>query len=268
MKKRTCGDDLFKRLLISTIADDASEVAFKYGLGIEIAEFCTAGNLDTNFAYWDKEVRRKMESASRYVLHAPFNELCPAAIDPKIRETARYRYKQTYEYTKSIGVNRMVVHSGYIPLVYYKSWFVEQSLQFWRAFMEDKPDDCMIFIENVLEDGPELICEMVKELDDSRVRICLDIGHANTQISKQPLNRWVEACAPYLGHVHLHNNFGENDEHNGLDEGTINMTDVLNQIIGLQPNATFTIETMQSRSSVEWLVNNGFLPEGCENERV
>ena len=38
-----------EKLYISTTASDAYDVAQKHGLGIEIANFCTAWNIDDNF---------------------------------------------------------------------------------------------------------------------------------------------------------------------------------------------------------------------------
>lgn len=38
-----------EQLFLSTIADDAAETAKRYGLGLEIAEFCTAYSMDDRF---------------------------------------------------------------------------------------------------------------------------------------------------------------------------------------------------------------------------
>ena len=68
--------DIREKLYITTVAQNDTQTAEKYGAGIEIAEFCTAYNMDTYFAETDKIVREKMKSADRFVFHAPFNELC------------------------------------------------------------------------------------------------------------------------------------------------------------------------------------------------
>ena len=83
-----------ENLYISTIAADAVPVARKYGLGLEIAEYCTAWNMDDRFAQTDAAVRSKLDGIPNRVFHAPFNELFPCAIDPKARELAAYRYRQ------------------------------------------------------------------------------------------------------------------------------------------------------------------------------
>ena len=61
------------RLYISTVAENDVLTAENYGLGLEIAEYCTAMNMDTYFAETDKTVRKKMSRAGRFVFHGPFN---------------------------------------------------------------------------------------------------------------------------------------------------------------------------------------------------
>jgi endonuclease IV len=155
-------NDIKNRLYLSTVAEDAAPTAAEYRLGLELAEFCTASNMDEDFAYWDTVAREKMKSADRLILHAAFNELCPAAIDPMVLEIAKKRYNQAYELAASYGIHRMVVHSGYVPFVYFKEYFVERSVNFWREFLSDKPADFTVVLENVLEDEPLMLMEIIK----------------------------------------------------------------------------------------------------------
>ena len=115
---------------ISTTASDASAVARKYGLGIEIAEYCTAWNMDDEFIGTDAALREKLTGITRRVLHAPFNELFPCAIDRKARELAAYRYRQAIELAKRYGAAKVIIHGGYNPWFYYPVWYTEQSVLF------------------------------------------------------------------------------------------------------------------------------------------
>jgi sugar phosphate isomerase/epimerase len=248
-----------QRLYLSTIAGDAAETAKQFNMGLEVAEFCTASNMDKDFAEWDAIVKNKMKSADRFVMHAPFNELCPAAIDPLVLEIASKRYQQAYALAKSYKISRIVVHSGYVPFVYFKGYFVERSIAFWRDYLSDKPEDFHIAVENVLEDSPNELIEIVKGVDDPRFRLCFDVGHANITKNGISMEEWTKAVLPYLGHVHLHNNNGWPDAHAALGDGNIDMEALLTQIIQGQPGATLTIESIESRSSVNWLIDKGFL---------
>jgi len=249
---------------LSTIGENAGELARQYGLGIEIAEFCYSANMDTDFSHWDGIARANMAQIERRIFHAPCFDLCPAAIEPLLVEVTWKRYKQAYALMRTYGINKMVVHSGYIPQLYIKSWFIEKSVAFWRAFISDKPPEFLLLLENTLEEKPEMLCEIVEQVGDARFQLCLDIGHSGTVSSAVPVSYWVEHVAPYLGHVHVHNNYHISDKHNPPGDGIIDMSIVLNQITQAQPKATFTLETQDLQSSLTWLGTNGFI-KGAAN---
>jgi len=249
-----------KRLFVSTVAEDARETALQYGLGLEIAEFCTAMNMDTDFEHWDARVRAKIDGFASVTFHAPFNELCPSAIDPRILQIARERYIQAAALAHSYGARRMVVHSGYVPLVYFKGYFHERSVEFWREILAEIPQDMTLLLENVLEDEPQLLSGIVAEIANPRFRLCFDIGHANTIVSNTPMTEWVSVVAPHVGHIHLHNNFREWDDHNPPADGLIDMVPMFTKLVAEMPaEATITIESIESAPSAKWLQDNGFI---------
>jgi sugar phosphate isomerase/epimerase len=65
--------------------------------------------------------------------------------------------------------------------------------------------------------------------------------------------------APWLCHVHLHDNLGEEDQHLPLGMGNIPMEAVLDTIIKFAPRASFTIENMHCEESVRWLTEKGYI---------
>lgn len=244
-----------ERLFLSTIADDAVQTAREFGLGVELAQFCLAENMDKT----PPDVQASLDAAlevPRRVLHAPFAELCPAAIDPLVREVAKRRYLQAAALAKRYGAEKMVVHSGFIPLVYYPEWFAPQSAAFWREFLNDV-DGLTLCVENVMETSPDALRQIAEQVNDPRLRICFDVGHAFCQSGE--LAPWLDALAPYSSHVHLHNNHGTFDEHLGLPDGTLDMATVIRQLEALAPQATYTLEVRSARASVEWLLKEGLL---------
>ena len=246
-----------EKIYLSTIADDASKIARKYGLGIEIAEYCTAWNMDDEFTATDASVQVKLDGIERKVLHAPFNELFPCAIDRKARALAAERYRQAIELAKRYGSQKVIIHGGYNPWIYFPVWYVEQSILFWKEFLKEDPG-VQIVLENVLETEPQWLLDIAKGVDDPRLKLCLDIGHVNAY-SKIPLMDWLESWAPYLSHFHVHNNDGTRDQHNALDDGNIPMKDFLLRAEELCPNATFTFELMKDEPSMIWLKENGLV---------
>ena len=208
-------------LYVSSIGEDCCEAARAFGLGIELAQFCTAARLDgAPPEPWELPVERCLSASSRFVLHGPFNELTPAAIDPLVLDVTKKRYRER---------------------------------------LCDVPDDMTVCLENVLEPEPQLLTAIMEAVHDPRLRICLDLGHANTCASALPPENWLRACAPYLSHVHLHNNQGDRDLHAALFDGVMDIAGLLSLLEALSPQATCTLELTQDRPSLDWLVEKHLL---------
>ena len=246
-----------EKIYLSTIASDAVRVAGIHGFGLEIAEYCTAWNMDEKFENVDKVVQKKLKGVPRNLLHGPYNELFPCAIDKKARELAAFRYRQAINLARRYGSEKVIVHGGYNPWIYFPIWYVEQSIQFWKEFLQEDPG-VEIVLENVLETEPQWLLDIVKGVDDTRLRLCLDVGHVNAY-SPIPVTEWLTAWAPYLSHFHIHNNDTSRDQHNPLNVGTIPMQELLEQIDCLCPDATITLELMKAEESVSWLVENNLI---------
>lgn len=256
-------------VFLSTIAADAAPLARQYGLGLEIAEFCTAYNMDLHFPETDAAVRGALEGVSRRIFHGPYNELFPCAIDPKARALAAERYAQAARLAGTYGAGKLILHSGYAPFLYYDCWFEEQSVQFWRAFLPELPSDMVVCLENVLETHPEPLRHVVEAVGDPRLRICLDVGHANCY-SRRPIGEWLEVLGPFVSHCHLHNNPGDVDCHGHLPEGSLDLETLLLQAVRLCPGATFTLEITDPAADVLWLLEKGLLSGkvGCNTEEM
>ena len=257
--------DIAEKLYISTIAPDAAETAREFGLGLEIAEFCTASNMDAEFGAWDKKAREEMRGINRFTFHAPFNELCPAAVDPLIVDVAKKRYEQAYELMTKYGITTMIAHSGFVPALYDDRWFAAKSTDFWKKFLKGKPAGFKLFLENTFERSPMLLHDIVCAVGDSRLGLCLDTGHAALSGSDAPVMEWVRQSLPFLRHVHLHNNYGSRDSHNALDDGIADIAEVVRASTEKAPGVTFTVETRCGKTSAEWLSRSGFLRPGEDN---
>ena len=240
------------KLYLSTIDANAQEIARGHGVGLEIAEYCTAWNMDEKFRETDSVVRQKLTGIPNRILHAPFNELFPCAIDKKARALAADRFRQAIAIAKCYGATKVVIHGGYNPRIYYPVWYMEQSILFWKEFLKDDPG-VEIVLENVLEETPDMLLEIVKGVAHPQLRLCLDVGHVNAY-SQIPVTEWVEQWAPYLSHFHIHNNDGSWDSHSALMEGSIPMAQLFATIAEKCPNATITLELLQAEQSVRWLL--------------
>ena len=244
-----------RNIYLSTTDPNAHLLAKKWGLGIELAEFCTAWNMDRDFAQVDPQVREKLACSDRFVLHAPFNELFPCAIDLQARELAARRYRQAMALAEGYGIRKLVIHGGFQPFMYYPVWYVEQSIVFWKEFVQTVPRDTVLCLENVLEPEPYLLRDIVAAVDDPRLRLCLDVGHVNAY-SEIPVERWLEDWAPWLSHYHIHNNDGSADTHQPLFSGSMDLKSLLTKIQKRTPEASLTLELYESESSLRWMEEN------------
>lgn len=246
------------QLYLSSIGTDAAETARGFGLGLELAQFCTAMNLDDDSFVRDSLAACRVAAPCR-VLHAPFADLAPAAIDPMVRDVTVHRLRQAVEKAGQLGIDKLVVHAGYVPHTHFPVWFAPESAAFWRDFMQYVPAGVTLCLENVMEPTPEMLLEIVQTVDDPRFRLCLDVGHANTEISDYPLENWLRECAPYLAHLHLHNNRGGGDLHAPLFDGSIDYLEMCRAIDALAPAASVTLELLECRASVEWMIKNDLI---------
>ncbi len=193
-------------IYIATFSGNAEEVAKKYGFGLELNDLCISENLEPEKRDWvikrmEGELERAGSNCRRNIMHGPFTELTPSAIDKRAIELMRERYLASLEICAHMGIKDLVLHDGYIPLIYHKSWHLKRSVSFWKDFARevlfdrDAFDGIRIYIENVFDDEPDLLTDIVHEVNlelaselglkegEERYLICLDIGHANAMSS-------------------------------------------------------------------------------------
>ncbi|MCQ2452096.1 MAG: sugar phosphate isomerase/epimerase [Oscillospiraceae bacterium] len=233
-------------------------LAREYGTGLEIAEFCMGDSLGKGFDETDRLVRHKLSSADGVCLHAPFNELFPSAIDEEAAALAEKRYAQALMLADGYGISKVVIHSGYAPSIYFDAWFLEQSVRFWKAFLAKHQGHVDICLENVMESSPAILKELMEALQEPRIGLCLDIGHAFRCSRLDPID-WLEELSPWLRHFHIHDNKGEYDTHEAPGQGCINVDGFLKRAQTLCPEATYTIESLDAEKACFWLREHGYL---------
>ena len=248
-----------QQLFLSTIDKNAGKTARKYGLGLEIADFCTAMNMDTLFENIRPSVEQQLEGVHERLFHGPFNELFPCAIDPLARELAKQRFLQAGALAQCYGASKIIFHGGFLPNVYFPCWYTQQSVSFWKELLVLLPG-VEICVENVLESDPQWLENLASGVNDPRLRLCLDVGHCNVY-SQIPVEDWLQKLAPWIGHFHIHNNDRSFDTHSPLGEGSISMYEFLICAQRLCPEATFTLEVTDGERAVRDLAARNQLEE-------
>lgn len=249
------------RIFFATFSDGATKTANKYGFSLEINDLCISSNLDPEnreetIQRIEDEIAEAGVNGRKLFMHGPFTELTPDAMDPRAIELMMDRYMESIEICEHFGVKDMVVHSGFIPLMYHRDWHVPRSIEFWQRISDRLPDGFTLYVENVFDEDPYIMRDVIKGTDRKNIKCCLDVGHANAIKSKYDVYEWIDVLKDVLGHFHLHTNDGTADQHGGLDSDEMNMKGILLHILSCcGDDVTFTVESRESEPSAIFLEN-------------
>ena len=174
-------------------------------LGLEYAELVhqfPSENIDVNV----------LESYDlKYSIHAPFMDINIAALQDKSREA-------------------VVVHPGLAPFLANK-YFLDKVYQYSNESIKELGEySDEIGVLTTIENMPTfdgMLYQNLADLNDLLVSLdmsmTLDIGHAN-HASYPPEAMYFDS----IKHIHAHDNFGDDDAHLALGEGSIELNTIIN----------------------------------------
>ena len=248
------------RLCIRDNIELGLKVAEKYNLGIEVQEF-----KNPRFEFEKSPYRYKYMKIKKRSLHAPFGDLAFGSVDPLLREVALKRITDAYRDAEKHEFREVIIHHGFVPFTSPEEKWIKRSTEFWKNNMNRFEGTPKICIENMLDNSFEVIRDLIDSIDDDRIKICLDLGHANC-FSNIDVMEWIKGLNDRIAYIHMHNNYGNRDEHNGLKNGNIRYEDVLECIEKYCPNAVLAIETRGVDLESSFLFLNNLLNHGFDNE--
>lgn len=153
-------------------------------------------------------------------LHAPFFDLSPGALDPRILAVSRDKLKRAFELIAIFKPRAIICHLNYESNKHgYKQteWFAAAFETFSELLHMAAQARTIMALENTYETEPSQHIRMMQALDSPYARICLDVGHLMA-FAKSPWQTWTEAL-PWVGHLHLHDNQGDTDTHQAIGRG-------------------------------------------------
>ncbi|MGL6105299.1 sugar phosphate isomerase/epimerase family protein [Romboutsia sp.] len=234
----------------------------EYNVGLEVVQFASPyilDNLEECISSYKNEIKEILGSTSLSI-HGPYADLIPGTRDKMIAKVAKERFEQGYKVAKELGAKKIVYHNSYTPKTYTNIEWMNNSIKFWKDFTKDKLEDIEIHIENTLEDDYELIKNLVEEINHPNFSICLDIGHINAY-SYLTLEQWMSGLGDKIKHMHIHNNYGEKDTHSGIQNGNMNIIELLNYVKENMENTSISLEIVdinQLKESLELLREYNF----------
>lgn len=191
------------------------------------------------------QIAQALEKAKvRPTIHAPFFDLNPGALDPLIRQVTYQRFNQTLAVARHLKAHLMVIHPGF------DKWRYPNLDQTWlslaKTFLPPLLEQaaacgCRLAIENIYEEAPDTLVQLVDGIDSEWFGHCFDAGHWHL-FGKRPMAEWLEALRPRLLHLHLHDNHGRADEHLPVGEGTIDFAPLILHLKNMQSRPSMTLE--------------------------
>lgn len=247
-------------LFLHCTTEDIEQVlplAKRQGFGIELTSFCHPPFLERPAELVAFHQQCLCGFTGIRAIHGAFYHLIPGAIDPLIRDATAARMRQAVGFAREMGASHLIFHHGYPGRARFDAGWVARSALFWREILSVAPDGLNIHLENAHEASPDLQQALIDQINDPRLGICLDIGHAHA-FSSTPVIDWITALGERITYVHLHDNDGSADQHLPLGQGNIPLVAVLNALEMHAPRAIWTIEA-DAKASLAWLREHGFL---------
>ena len=199
---------------------------FIENLGIEYAEL--VHQYPTEFI--DKEVLESYDL--KYSIHAPFMDVNIASLQSQTRLSSIEQIKSSIDLANEINAEAVVVHPGvtsFLPNKYFKKevyGFANESIKEIGDYAKDL--GVLATIENMPNFETMIYQNMIdlnKVLEENEMYMTLDIGHANHVGYSAD-----EMIFDSIKHVHAHDNFGDDDAHLPLGEGSINLKHIIDTL--------------------------------------
>ncbi|MEM0343441.1 MAG: sugar phosphate isomerase/epimerase family protein [Thermoplasmata archaeon] len=198
-------------------------------------------------------VKYGMESLGmRFQVHAPLSDVNIGSVHEPMRIAAVNEIKQTIAMCHRLGIPLVTVHPGFVQGIAFLNRAqafekTKQSVREIAAFARE------LSVEVVVENLPANIngtctraSELLELVEFAGLRICFDMGHANTAGEVDEFLRLVNR----FGNVHVHNNEGQWDQHNRVDVGSADLEKVIS-VLRRSYRGNIIIESTDLESGVE-----------------
>ncbi len=200
-----------------------------------------------------EQITEIMESYNpSLTIHAPIYDFSPTSLDPVIRKLWMQRTLECFKVADFCHAKNIVFHSNYSDLHYsrVKQKWVERTAAFWREAAKEVPENVKIAIENIYDSGPELLAQVIDEVNHPQVGHCFDIGHYAVWGNRVSVEEWLKHFDGKIFELHLHDNMGDIDSHLGMGQGTIDFASLFKALGTLKDDPEYCIEGMKPEDNV------------------
>ena len=241
------------------VMDKYFEVVYSTGLNLEFG--LNSSVLDSvkpdEFERIGDLMRNKGLSCT---LHAPFMDLSAGALDSRILEITRLRFRQAMDVAEILKPRCMVFHTGFSKHHYigYSEYWLRESIETWKEVIDYAEKlELKVAVENVLDADPTMLKRLNSSIPHPLLGVCLDAGHINV-FSEVAIDEWFNELGDKVFETHLHDNNGKYDEHIGIGMGNFDFQTFFKLLWsnGTRPVLTIEGSTPEAvKESIGYLMN-------------
>jgi len=238
-------------------------------IGVSSTMFCTESIEDTlakvskEFGHWEivsegehylPLVMRRLEAVVpsykiKFSIHAPITDVNIAALSDRMREAATMEIIASMEQAIQLNANMITFHPGFQSMVTPGTEVkarekAKRSVRTIDRLMKEfgltAAIENMPSLRFMIGTGAKELAEMV---DGTDMRLCFDIGHANTV---GQIDEIIDLLGDRIKNVHIHDNNGNNDDHMTIGDGQIDFKRVLKKLSGYKGDHIIESRTLES----------------------
>ena len=218
-------------------------------IGISSPTFCTTPflnmleSISKRFELWEilsegedrlelikGDVRYGRDSLGmRFQVHAPLSDVNIGSVHEPMRVAAVNEIKQTIMMCRQLEIPLVTIHPGFVQGIAFlnKAKALEKTKESVKEVAAYAIDQSVTVVVENLPANINATCtradELLEAIEGSGLGICFDMGHANTAGQMDEMLRLVDR----FKNVHLHNNDGQWDQHNRIDDGSADVSKVV-----------------------------------------
>jgi sugar phosphate isomerase/epimerase len=183
-------------------------------------------------------IMRRLEAVApsydiKFSIHAPISDVNIAALSERIREAATLEIIASMEHAIALNADTITFHPGFMSMVVpnQEAKAIEKAKRSIRTIDRLMKE---FGITAAMENMPSIkfmigmtAKEMFEMVDGTDMKICFDIGHANTV---NQIDEMIDLLGDRIKNIHIHDNNGKNDDHMTIGDGQIDFTKVLKKL--------------------------------------
>jgi len=185
----------------------------------------------------------------RFQVHAPLSDVNIGSVHEPMRIAAVDEVKQAIMMCRQLEIPLVTIHPGFVQGIAFlnKAKALEKTKESVKEIASYASGQSVTVVVENLPANINATCtnanELLEAIEGSGLGICFDMGHANTAGQMDEMLRLVDR----FKNVHLHNNDGQWDQHNRVDDGSADVLKVVS-VLKKSYNGNIIIESTDLES--------------------